>query len=211
MPANKKKYYVVWNGVTPGVYNTWTDCQIQIKGYPGAQYKSYTNKEDAEKAYQNGPSFSIDNKRTSKKKSSELETPTIPPMAIAVDAACSGNPGVMEYQGVLIKDGTLLFHFGPIKKGTNNIGEFLALVHALAMLEAEKSPRTTIYTDSRTALAWVRKKKANTKLKHTAQTKSLFNLIARAETWLKNNSINHEIIKWDTKKWGEIPADFGRK
>lgn len=129
----------------------------------------------------------------------------------SVDAACSGNPGKMEYQGVVTDSKALLFHFGPVPGGTNNIGEFLALVHALAQLQKEGKTKLPIYTDSRTAMAWVRKKKANTKLKPTSKNAPLFQLIRRAEQWLKNTKYSNPILKWDTDRWGEIPADFGRK
>ena len=130
--------------------------------------------------------------------------------SIAVDAASSGNPGKMEYRGVDTQTHQQLFHQGPFLDGTNNVGEFLAIVHGLAWLKQQKSDRL-LYTDSKIAMGWVRRKKCNTKLKRTAKNKKLFELIARAEIWLKNNSYSTQIIKWETKAWGEIPADFGRK
>ncbi|MFT7665899.1 MAG: ribonuclease HI, partial [Patiriisocius sp.] len=130
--------------------------------------------------------------------------------SIAVDAACSGNPGTMEYRGVDTQTQKQLFHQGPFYQGTNNVGEFLALVHGLAYLKMQKSDRI-IYSDSRIAMGWVKKKKCNTKLKKTKKNDPIFELIARAERWLKNNSYSSIMIKWETKAWGEIPADFGRK
>ncbi|MEL6812896.1 MAG: RNase H family protein, partial [Bacteroidota bacterium] len=103
-----------------------------------------------------------------------------------------------------------LFHQGPFDQGTNNVGEFLALVHGLAYLKQIGSDRI-IYSDSRIAMGWVRKKKCNTKLKPTQKNRKIFELILRAETWLKNNTFTTEMVKWETKAWGEIPADFGRK
>ena len=129
--------------------------------------------------------------------------------AIAVDAACSGNPGPMEYRGVYLKTGEEIFHFGPVK-GTNNIGEFLAIVHALALLQ-QKGIKMTVYSDSKTAQCWVRQKKVKTTLKHTQETEKLFQLIERAENWLRTHSYATPILKWETEKWGEVPADFGRK
>jgi ribonuclease HI len=117
----------------------------------------------------------------------------------------------MEYRGVDTKTGMQLFHQGPFKRGTNNIGEFLALVHALALLQKENRPNLPIYSDSRIAIGWVKRKKANTKLKKGADNSILFQLMNRAETWLENNSFTNPIYKWETKEWGEIPADFGRK
>lgn len=219
----RKKYYVVWNGVSPGIYTSWTDCQLQIKGYEGAIYKSFDTAEEAEKAYQSSPYLYI-RKKTSNANTSVSpvtdvpynRTDTVLPLpleveaeALAVDAACSGNPGPMEYRGVYLKTGQVIFHYGPVY-GTNNIGEFLAIVHGLALLK-QKGLSMPIYSDSRNAISWVRQKKCKTKLERTAKTAELFNLIERAETWLKNNSYPTRIIKWETTQWGEVPADFGRK
>lgn len=129
--------------------------------------------------------------------------------AWAVDAACSGNPGPMEYRGIDLATGQQVFHFGPIH-GTNNIGEFLAIVHALALMK-QKGLQKAIYSDSYNAILWVSKKKCKTKLPRTPQTERLFNIIARAERWLYNNFYTIPVLKWDTKQWGEVPADFGRK
>ena len=76
--------------------------------------------------------------------------------ALCVDAACSGNPGPMEYRGVHIPSGKEVFRFGPIQ-GTNNIGEFLAIVLALALMQ-QKNISMPIYSDSRNALLWIKQK-----------------------------------------------------
>ena len=207
----KKKFYVVWNGLNPGIYHSWDDCQAQIKGVKGAVYKSFDSKEEAERAYAS-PAYDY------MKKKKKTDTPTftldtLPPVveryALAVDAACSGNPGPMEYRGVYLGDGKEIFHFGPVH-GTNNIGEFLAIVHALAMLD-KQGLKMTIYSDSRTAISWVRKKCCKTQLERTEETEQLFQLIERAEAWLKAHRVTIPIVKWETEQWGEIPADFGRK
>ncbi len=210
--AKKQKFYVVWKGKRPGIYDNWEDCLAQIKGSKGAQYKAFSNFQEAKKAY-NGNYQDY----KGKKKGQEGLTPQERLKygepnyhSIAVDAASSGNPGVMEYQGVDTKTKKTLFKQGPFPEGTNNIGEFLAIVHGLAFLKQKKSDRI-IYSDSRTAISWVRKEKCNTKLKKTAANQTLFALIERAELWLKKNSYRTPIVKWETKAWGEIPADFGRK
>jgi len=191
--AKKSKFYVVWKGKRPGVYDSWDDCKAAITGYKGAQYKSFATFELAKKAY-NG---SYEEYKGKSKGEASLSPEQLLKIgqpnyhSISVDAASSGNPGVMEYQG-------------------DNIGEFLALVHGLAYLKERKSDRI-IYTDSRTAMSWVRKKSCNTKLEENAKNKKLFDLIRRAIEWLKSNSYNTPIVKWETKAWGEIPADFGRK
>ena len=135
--------------------------------------------------------------------------PEVSADAWAVDAACSGNPGQMEYQCIDLATGAVVFHFGPVF-GTNNIGEFLAIVHALALMQ-QKGIRKTIYSDSYNAILWVSKKKCKTTLERTQRTLQLYNIIARAEAWLLSHPVQTPIIKWDTARWGEIPADFGRK
>ncbi len=212
--AKKKKYYVVWHGNRPGVYDNWTDCQLQIKNYPGAKYKSFKTKEEALQAFKGDYSEYYDyNKDSSipRTKGGIDWRDVVEKNSIAVDAACSGNPGVMEYQGVVTHTGKLLFRQGPYQDGTNNVGEFLALVHALAMLKKAGKNDTVIYTDSLTAMAWVRNIKIKTNLKMNDRNKVLFGLMDRALIWLKTNSYSNPIKKWDTVNWGEIPADFGRK
>ncbi|MEK4441730.1 MULTISPECIES: ribonuclease H1 domain-containing protein [Niallia] len=205
-----KKYYVVWNGRKTGVFSTWAECEKQTKGFKGASFKSFPTLEEAEKAFkQDGNISKSASKSSSAQKQSNQTLAAIEENSISVDAACSGNPGMMEYQGVDTKTGEVLFHYGPVF-GTNNIGEFLGIVHALSLLQ-KQGKNTTIYSDSMTALAWVRNKKANTTLVRDKRTEELWQLIERAEKWLKENNYSNKILKWDTNKYGEIKADFGRK
>ena len=229
---SKKKFYVVWSGLNPGIYHSWDDCQAQIKGVKGAVYKSFSSKEEAERAYAS-PAYEYIKKNKTLPNPPSIEgftdiaepsphrggdaqraegiggRPGLGIYALAVDAASSGNPGPMEYRGVYLGDGKEIFHFGPVH-GTNNIGEFLAIVHALALLD-KQGLKMTIYSDSRTAISWVRKKCCKTQLERTEQTEQLFQLIERAEAWLKAHRVTNPIVKWETSQWGEIPADFGRK
>ena len=202
----KKKFYVVWEGLKPGVYTSWTDCQLQTKGVEGAKYKSFDTKEEAERALASSPYQYIGKQAKAKPKALPANIST---ECLAVDAACSGNPGPMEYRGVYLRTNEEIVHFGPTL-GTNNIGEFLAIVHGLALLK-QKKLTMPIYSDSKTAISWVKNKKCKTLLTRDAQTEELFQLIERAENWLKKNSYSTKIIKWETQEWGEIPADFGRK
>ncbi len=213
MSKNKKKYYTVWKGHHTGVFETWDDCKAQIKDFQGAQYKSFATFEAAKKALKGNYKDYVG--RTSKFKSelSEVQLKKIGEPnynSISVDAAVSGNPGKMEYRGVNTKTKKELFKQGPFPEGTNNIGEFLALVHGLAVLKNNKSD-LIIYTDSKTAMSWVKKKTCNTKLQPNDKNKPVFDLVGRALIWLKNNTYSTTIVKWETKAWGEIPADFGRK
>jgi ribonuclease HI len=202
-----KKYYVVWKGLKAGVFDNWKECEIQIKGVEGAVYKSFLSLEEAKKAFRGSPKDYI---KRGEKKVSTRKVGNIDWNSWCVDAACSGNPGAMEYRGVDSKTGLQLFHKGPFPLGTNNIGEFLGIVHALALLKKQGSD-IAIYSDSLTALKWVKDKAIKTKLPRNARTEELFDLVDRAIAWLKSNDYPNQVIKWETEKWGEIPADFGRK
>lgn len=207
----KKRFYVVWNGLVPGIYKSWDECQEQIKGVKQALYKAFDTLEEAERAYCSSPHDYIGHgeKKDKIKNSPESYPPEIIRNALAVDAACSGNPGMMEYRGVYIGTGEEVFHFGPMF-GTNNIGEFLAIVHGLALLK-QRGIDLPIYSDSRNALLWVKGKQCKTKLPRNNKSEELFKYIERAEKWLKENKHSTPLLKWETDKWGEIPADFGRK
>jgi len=213
MSKKKKKYYTVWQGHHTGVFESWNDCKAQIKDYQGAQYKSFLTFDAAKKAFDGNYKDYIGKSKSFKSELSKerLKKIGLPNYnSISVDAASSGNPGIMEYRGVDTKSKKQLFIQGPFKQGTNNIGEFLALVHGLAFLKQHESKRI-LYTDSRTAMSWVKKKTCNTKLERSAKNEDLFILVDRAVNWLKQNSYTTIIVKWETKAWGEIPADFGRK
>lgn len=207
--AKKQKYYVVWQGAEPGIYSSWAACQAQIKGYPNAKYKAFNSKAEAEAAFHGNYDDNITKKTSAPKVLSEDIEKEVVWDSISVDAACSGNPGVMEYQGVETKSRLQLFH-KKFPLGTNNIGEFLAIVHALAMFK-QQGKDTPIYTDSRNAMKWVREKKCKTTLVRNAKTEQLWQVVERAEKWLRENTYKNKILKWETEKWGEIPADFGRK
>ena len=215
MSKKKAAYYVVWSGKTPGIYDTWEDCEAQVKGVQGAKYKGFASRPEAEQAFASSPENYIIRKPQSeqdKSPMSNVKSPISNPIlpALAVDAACSGNPGVMEFRGVIADTGTEVFHRGPFNGGTNHIGEFLAIVLGLAYLKQNNLP-WVLYTDSRTALSWLKKGHADTKIEWNAQNQDLFFMLRKAEMWLHDNTWTTPIYKWDTKSWGEIPADFGRK
>lgn len=211
--GKKQKFYVVWKGKKTGVFTSWDTCKKQITGFEGAQYKAFTDKIEAQKAFKKSYN---DYKGKDTKKSilsaEEKKKYGVPILkSLSVDAACAGNPGKLEYRGVLTDSNKEVFKQGVFKNGTNNIGEFLAIVHALALLKQKNLPNFPIYTDSKIAMSWVKKKQCRTNVVFDTTNKDLLDLIKRAEKWLKENSYTNPILKWETKAWGEIPADFGRK
>ncbi len=203
---------MVWTGAKPGIYRSWTDCQKQINGYPNAKYKGFKTEAAALKALQEGPEnyWGKDFFETtlSQKNLGLIGSPI--KESISVDAAWNSVTLDMEYQGVNTDTKEVLFREGPFQDATNNVGEFLAIVHGLAHLKKIGSS-VPLYSDSRNAIAWVKDKHHRSMLEPTIRNKKVFQLLERAEKWLATNSYPNKILKWETKAWGENPADFGRK
>ena len=208
----KNKFYVVWVGREPGIYNSWEECTQQIHGFAGAVYKSFKTRQLAEEAF-NSSSKEFIGKDFFETELTEDQLKLIgEPIldSISVDAAWNTANGVVEYQGVETKTKKVLFSAGPFEDGTINIAEFLAIVHALAYCK-QKGITLPIYSDRRNASGWVADKQARTNHKRTETSEKLFQLIDRALAWLNANEYVNPILKWETKAWGENPADFGRK
>lgn len=214
-----KKFYVVWKGRQTGIFTSWDECAKQVNGFPGAEYKSFATRSEAQNAFQRAYSDYVTatpHRRRERKSSSHLSEDQLrrigQPIAesYSVDAACSGNPGALEYRGVHTSTRQEFFRQGPYQDGTNNIGEFLAIVHALALFKRDKIT-APIYSDSKIAINWVESKQCRTKLERTSANAKLFDLIERAEKWLLENDYENRVIKWRTFIWGENPADYGRK
>ena len=210
MPKNK--FYTVWTGRKTGVFSGWNACRKEVEGFNGAKYKGFPTKELAEAAFADDPSKYLTRDLNAPKKIVCANPLVGEPVldSVSVDAACSGNPGVLEYRGVDTRSGAELFRQGPFPEGTVNIGEFLAIVHALAYLK-QRGSDWPVYSDSRTALTWLRNRAIRTTLDRNAKNAELFGLVDRALNWVNCNRWPNRVIKWETEYWGEIPADFGRK
>lgn len=237
--SDNGKYYVVWAGRHPGIYDSWDEAQAQVAHWPGARFKSFKSKTDAIRAFRSESAsdtealatllLQADAKATRTEPSSAV-TSAVPSRGsasaatampwraiasvdqhgVAVDASCLGNPGTMEYRAVSLATGKEIFRMGPFRNSTNNIGEYLALVHILALCE-QKKVKCTIYSDSATGMAWLRNRRSKSTLQRTADNADSFNLLDRADKWVREHTWSNPVVKWDTKRWGEIPADFGRK
>jgi ribonuclease HI len=208
----KAKFYVVWKGRQVGIFDNWELCNQQVHGVAGAIYKSFLTRAEAETAFRGSSELVIGKQVLKVPLTSEQQKSLGSPIleSISVDGAWNTGTGAVEYQGVYTATKELLFHVGPLDDGTNNIVEFLGIVHALAYCK-QKQLLLPIYSDSRNAMAWVRDKQARTKLIPTARNGKLFQMLERAVKWLRENDYPKHILKWQTKGWGENPADFGRK
>lgn len=205
----KQKYYVVWKGRKTGIFTSWAECEKQVKGFVGAQYKAFDSNKEAEAAFL----AKYDQYKGKPASHGKWKTSSVKPIvpSLCVDAACSGSPGKLEYRGVVTETSEQIFRTGPYEQGTNNVGEFLAIVHALTW-QFKHNSHVPIYSDLENAITWVMTGVCKTKLKHTPTNALLFALIHSAENWLAENELPEDkIMKWDTKLWGENPADFGRK
>ena len=203
--TDRNKFYVVWKGRQPGIYKSWAECAAQVSGYPQAKFKAFATESAARQALAGDWSDHIGLKSARRPLPAEVKAESI-----SVDAACDGSPGNLEYRGVDTKTRKVIFHIGPLKNGTNNVGEFLAIVHALALLKKKKLS-IPVYSDSRSAISWVKNQRVKTKLPRDNDTEQVWKLIDRALDWLAQNQYSNSLLKWETDKWGEIPADFGRK
>lgn len=210
----KQKYYVVWKGRRTGIFTSWVECSASVAGFPGAQYRAFDSRRAAEAALR-GSYAETRGRSASPRWLFTASGPALP--SICVDAACDGSPGTLEYRGVDTESGRENFHAGPYPDGTNNVGEFLAIVNGLRWLGTQSS-EVPLYSDSETAIGWVRAGKCRTGLAHTGRNEQLFDLIAQAEQWLTDHGgkgtlgkASRSVLKWDTAVWGENPADFGRK
>lgn len=213
----KQKYYVVWAGRKPGIYKSWSECQAQVNHFLQAKFKSYETLKEAEAAYRAGwkkhwglgkdPAAS---KEAGQRPAIQETWEEIDYDSISVDVGTRGNPGPVEYKGVDTRTGEVIFSHDPIIKGTNNLGEFLAIVHALDYLKKLGSKKT-VYSDSLNAIKWIQQKSVSSTLVRDESTKEIWELVDCAIQWLQTNSYENKVLKWQTKKWGQIKADYGRK
>lgn len=193
-------FYVVWAGRTPGIYNSWKECESQVKGFKGARFKSFADENLALASYGVGRALdSLDPYGSS--------GPV--PMSYSVSASCSADNGFLEYRGVVTATGREIFRVGHLPEGSGDIGEFLAVCHALALC-VRRGLEVPVYTDSQHAYTWIRRRKCGSALARTAANQTL-NLVERAERWLAGNTWRSPVLQWNTKAWGDIPAALIRK
>jgi len=190
-----KKYYVVFEGRKPGIYTSWQECEAQVKGYSGQKFRLFSDEATARNALKEYQAHC--NSHNSR-----------PTKGLCADGSCCGNPGEIEYRVIDVESGKVAANH-KYQQGTNNIAEFLGLVEALKLRKSQNQP---VYSDSATAIAWVQSRKCGTKRWQTLSD-DVKTAITKAQTWLEKQPVEKlsNIKKWETDKWGEIPADFGRK
>lgn len=199
-----KKFYVVWQGRTPGIYTDWNSCKAQVDKFAGAKYKSFPTQAAAEQAFGGKASYSNSNsKSTSKSSTSVKKKPAangiktytaseINAMDIDVkmftDGGCEPNPGQAGSGMAVYRNNQVseLWYglYNPM--GTNNTAELNALHQALIMAETEiqLGHSVAILCDSKYsiqcvtqwAIGWEKKgwKKAGGEIKNLELIKAMF-------------------------------------
>jgi ribonuclease HI len=211
MINKKQKRFVVREGQKTWIFDSRDKCKNYVIWYPNAKYKSFLSLETAQKAYKEWyQNYIWKDSRLIESQKQWDSFDCKNKYCIFVDAACSWNPWTLERRWV-DKNWKEIFRQWPYQDWTVNIWEFLAIVQWIAYLQKKWLNNAVIYSDSKTAINWVSNQKANTKLNKTDSNQKLFELIKRAENFLKNNQFQVEIKKRETNKYWEIPADFWRK
>lgn len=204
MGKSKKRFYTVWAGHKTGVFDNWDDCVKQIYGAKIKIFKSFRTKEEAENAFLSPPEQYVKIQPKYDKNEKYITD------SICVDCAFSHSSKMGEYRGVKTDTGELLFSVTDLYDSSNNIAEFLAIVHGLAYCK-KNNLNIPIYSDSAVAIGWVKNKFAKTNLIETGKNKRSFELIERAENWLAENAYENKVLKWLTPIWGQVKADYNRK
>ena len=160
MWKSEKKYYVVRNWKKIWIFSSRNECKESVNWFSDAKYKWFSSIENAEIALKEWWEKYYEVKNSKKKDVVKKEDIPFFAESIAVDAACSGNPWEMEYRGIDLQTWEEIFH-EKFKIWTNNIWEFLAIVHWLSYLWDDNR---VIYSDSRIAISWVNQWKCKTQV-----------------------------------------------
>lgn len=188
------KYYAVRNGFDgPKIYGSWDECQKAVKGFKGAQFKSFVSKSDAESYVS-----TVDDVLTSYPEGHH----------ITVDASSSIKQDFWEYRAVWSDTKEEIFKSPTYKGGTNNTGEVLGLAMAIKYRH-ENDLDCNIYCDSMTAISACEKGSYKMTSKNISYETSKMILDALSEIRDMNRT---NIIHYNNGIIGiEIPSDFNRK
>ncbi|MDP4982134.1 ribonuclease H family protein [Pseudoalteromonas tunicata] len=163
-----KKFYVVWQGVKPGIYTSWAQAKAQIDGQKAAQYMGFDSEAAAKKAFAAPYTLALkqrNQKATVKPAQVNQVTSSTPksqhPIAIYCDGACSPNPGkagtgIAIYQQQQLSD---LWYGLYDEHGTNNSAELLGLLMAfrIAKTFVDRNLTVEVLSDSRYSIDCITK------------------------------------------------------
>ena len=162
----KEKYYAVAAGYKTGIYTAWfgsEGAEVQVRGFSGARYKSFSTREEAEKWLENPvlrKSPPTSDAMNVSFPPGEEETSAADTVNIYTDGGCSGNPGPGGW-GAVIADGDSRRELsGGYRLTTNNRMELMACIKALEAMTEQRE--LSLYSDSRYVVygitkGWARK------------------------------------------------------
>ncbi|WJM54471.1 ribonuclease H family protein [Pseudomonas asiatica] len=163
-----RKWYVVWAGRCPGIYQNWASCQSQTDGFPGARFKSFTSQAEAEAAFGANSAASTSARQATTRATttpiksvlttqSKLQIRKVEAdVKIFVDGACNPNPGEAGSGAAVYEHGVLtsLWYGRYQPQGTNNTAELAALHYGLVLAgeATKKGHSAAVFADSSYAI-----------------------------------------------------------
>lgn len=234
-----KKLYAVFQGHEPGIYESWERASLQVKGYKGAMYKSFSTRREALNwlrerviaAQDPVPDALIELIKTEGDQvlTSEHGGVEVDPGIIVIhtDGGASPNPGVGGYGVVLQKGNHRKELFAGYELTTNNRMEMMGVIAALEALQEPSS--VILHTDSkyvvdsisrRWVYGWKRRgwKKSDGKQPENVDLwKKIIHLLDTHDVefrWVKGHAGNLENERCDTlvaeaKKQNPLKVDSG--
>lgn len=145
----KNKFYAVAAGRMTGIFQSWSQCEAQVKGVAGARYKGFVTREEAEKWLDDGGVYERKVKAT--KPAPKVRKPE--PEAVDgklfvyTDGSSLNNPGPGGWAAVILEKNGPCELFGAFRRTTNNRMELLACIRALEAVE-DRGDEVVLHTDS---------------------------------------------------------------
>lgn len=204
--------YSINKGFKPGLYDNWKDCEKNVKGYPGAKFKKFKDKKDAEYFLINGQDPPKHKENTNEiKNNKNTEKYQIPK---GINVFTDGSRILKENNfyggyGIYFGDNDKRNKSEPYTDGeiTNNRAELFAILESLNILEKEIEEKKiiNIFTDSEYSLKsvteWYKKwEKENWKDKDGNIRKNIDYIIPISSILEKNKNININHIYSHTGK-----------
>lgn len=156
----KKKIYAVRKGKTTGIFYSWDECSASVNGYPGAEYKSFTTKEEANSYL--GNSFAVQIEEEKKDQKNTALDGTESTLTAYVDGSFDPSIGKYAFGCILLTpEGEIIRESGngqdPESLAIRNVaGEMLGAMYAVQWAVNHGYPSLTIYYDYEGIAKWAK-------------------------------------------------------
>ena len=154
----KKKIYAVRKGKITGIFYSWDECSASVNGYPGAEYKSFTTKEEANDYLGNSFTAQIEEEKKDQKNTSSSSTEST--LTAYVDGSFDPSIGKYAFGCILLTpEGEIIRESGngqdPESLAIRNVaGEMLGAMYAVQWAINHGYPSLTIYYDYEGIAKW---------------------------------------------------------